>query len=399
MTTMICRSLACTSIVITAILNLLVEETVDLVNWGMLHWGLGVKATLLVHYYSFGFGDNPSILVVDHLEMPSPHNGRGKNKLLTIRAALYLGVILIGSPSLIGLFYSNDHNYSGHLLWTGEDRIWSTAPHVDFASRMGEMKSGDVDHRNRNHEVSLVSKNKIVMDHPRSTPETLLNATRTAIICAMARDEVKYLDEWVSYHLAIGFAQIVIWDNSDYGSAMHWWKNGSATTRPEIEIQKDRVTIVPFPNKNDHRQLKAYRRCVRSHVKRQNHTWVAFLDVDEYLVIKRKAAHRSDLDLPNVSEFLAEYCPGGSLGINWLVFGTSNQTNYTPFPLTYRFQYHSGVDDHVKTIVKVSDLRAIDSVHWMKLHNDTMRRDTNGDWIPGAQQPSTYQFCTRLAHA
>ena len=49
MTTIICRSLACTPIVIAAILNLLVEETVDLVNWGMLHWGLGVNATLL-HY-------------------------------------------------------------------------------------------------------------------------------------------------------------------------------------------------------------------------------------------------------------------------------------------------------------------------------------------------------------
>jgi len=329
--------------------------------------------------------------------MPSPQHGRGKNKLLTIRAALYLGVILTGSPSWIGLFFSNENN-SSQLLSTGEDRIWSTEPNVDFSSRRGEVKSGNADHRN--HEVSLVvAKNKIVMDNPRATPETLLNATRTAVICAMARDEVKYLDEWVSYHLAIGFAQIVIWDNSDYGSAMQWWKNASATTRPEIEIQKDRVTIVPFPNKNNHRQLKAYRRCVRSHVKRQNHTWVAFLDVDEYLVIKRKAPHSSDFDLPNISEFLAEYCPGGSLGINWLVFGTSNQTNYTPLPLTYRFQYHSGVDDHVKTIVKVSDLRAIDSVHWMKLHNDTMRRDTNGNWIPGAQQASTYQFCTRSIHA
>ena len=256
---------------------------------------------------------------------------------------------------------------------------------------MGEEKYGDND--DRDHDVSLISKNKSVIGHSHSTGRDGLNQQGTAIICAMARDEVQYLDEWVSYHLAIGFAHIVIWDNSDVGTAIQWWKN--TTTGTDMMIQKDRVTIVPFPTKNDHRQLKAYRKCVRSHVKRQNHTWVAFLDVDEYLVLKSKATttnNRSDFDPPNVSEFLAKYCPGGSLGINWLVFGTSNQTTYSPLPLTYRFQYHSGVDDHIKSIVKVSDLRAIDSVHWMKLQNDTMRHDTNGNWIPGAQQSSTYQF-------
>lgn len=211
---------------------------------------------------------------------------------------------------------------------------------------------------------------------------TTLNNNETAILCAMARDEVKYLEEWVSFHLAIGFAEIVLFDNSDNGTAVQWLEDDM---KDNLDMQ-ERLVIPHFPSRNNRRQLKAYRRCYRFHARPKNHTWAAFLDVDEYLVLKDETNHK------HVVDFLHDHCPDGSLSMNWLVFGTSNQTHYEAKPLTQRFQYHSGTDPHIKTIVRTSDLHAIESVHWMQLKPGKIRRDTSGNTIVGALQAGKYSY-------
>ena len=86
---------------------------------------------------------------------------------------------------------------------------------------------------------------------------------------------------------------------------------------------------------------------------------------------------------------LRNHCHNGSLGINWVIFGTSNKTVYEDEPVTKRFQHHTGVDGHVKTIVKVSDYRGQKSAHWVQLPDPEMRRDTNGQWIKGPRYAGT----------
>ena len=36
-----------------------------------------------------------------------------------------------------------------------------------------------------------------------------------ACICAIAKNEDLYLDEWIQYHLALGFKHIFLYDNHD----------------------------------------------------------------------------------------------------------------------------------------------------------------------------------------
>ena len=36
-----------------------------------------------------------------------------------------------------------------------------------------------------------------------------------AVICCIALDEEAYIDEWIQYHLHIGFSHIYIYDNKD----------------------------------------------------------------------------------------------------------------------------------------------------------------------------------------
>ena len=47
--------------------------------------------------------------------------------------------------------------------------------------------------------------------------------------------------------------------------------------------------------------------------------WAAFIDIDEFLVMRK---HR------HVADFLEEYCEAGAVLLSWLVFGTSNNTEY-----------------------------------------------------------------------
>ena len=53
---------------------------------------------------------------------------------------------------------------------------------------------------------------KIINEYP---SRRNVGIPRTAAICAIQKWGLRYIDEWVDYHLAIGFQTIFIYDNSD----------------------------------------------------------------------------------------------------------------------------------------------------------------------------------------
>jgi hypothetical protein len=202
----------------------------------------------------------------------------------------------------------------------------------------------------------------------------------SAAICTIIRGENRYLEEWTLYHLALGFERIYIYDNSDTSSAERWLRKEQANNT----IIQNGVHVHIFKSKNKRRQPKAFRDCTQRFGK--NHTWVGYYDPDEFLVLKKH---------DHVVDLLTHHCGNGSLGINWVIFGTSNQTEYDDAPVTKRFQYHTGVDKHVKTIVKVSDYNGQRSAHWVNLEDPKQRRDTNGEWIKGPRYAGTSSICVR----
>ena len=65
---------------------------------------------------------------------------------------------------------------------------------------------------------------------------------KDAVICAIALHEERYIDEWIQYHLALGFSHIYLYDNSND----HILKNKNS----------DKITIIHFPGKV--KQMEAY---------------------------------------------------------------------------------------------------------------------------------------------
>ena len=101
----------------------------------------------------------------------------------------------------------------------------------------------------------------------------------TAAMCAIGIHEEAYLDEWVDYHYGLGFTAFYIYDNSPKNDLGLWsTEKGS------------HVTVKHVPEKA--MQYKAYSDCGDTFGR--NHTWVAFYDLDEYLVLKQ---HRHVIDM------------------------------------------------------------------------------------------------------
>lgn len=118
-----------------------------------------------------------------------------------------------------------------------------------------------------------------------------------AIISTQVKDENPYLDEWVCYHLGIGFEHIVIYDNE--------------SSIPVKNIWGKKVTVI-----KEHRQFEGSTsdNCHNDTIRNFDANWIARIDIDEFIALKK---HK------DINELLEPYKCFGGLGINWRIFGTS----------------------------------------------------------------------------
>jgi len=180
----------------------------------------------------------------------------------------------------------------------------------------------------------------------------------TAGICVIVgSDEGPYIDEWLEYNIALGFNQIYLYDNTDNHMFGNWTTN------------REKVTIMHRPGFG--MQIRVYNECAKQAIE-DGHIWAAFIDVDEFIVLKK---HR------HIVQFLTEYCDSGAIILSWLIFGNSNHTEYEPIPVTKRFQYYvpdDEVNHFVNSIVRLEDFKSIRVPHWAFLRNHTTSRTTGG---------------------
>ena len=163
------------------------------------------------------------------------------------------------------------------------------------------------------------------------------NSNNDAVVCAIALNEEPYIDEWINYNLALGFSHIYIYDNSNDNSL----KNKKT----------DKVSIISFPGKL--RQLEAYD--IFKIQYRNKYKWCAFIDCDEFIVLKK---HN------DILSFLDEYSDCESIALNWIMFGTSNEKEYRADFVTRRFRYCSNIVNlQIKCICQLNHIYKYTSPH------------------------------------
>lgn len=120
-------------------------------------------------------------------------------------------------------------------------------------------------------------------------------------ICAIARDEDLYLDEWINFHRAVGVEHFYIFDNES-----------SIPIKDTLSkyVSDGLVTVINYPGKS--MQMCAYTHCLNVYGKLSK--WIAFIDCDEFLIPKQK---------DTVPEILCDYEPYGGFNVSWRIFGSN----------------------------------------------------------------------------
>lgn len=119
-------------------------------------------------------------------------------------------------------------------------------------------------------QVNIIEPNKNEQEFTPPSKYVFNRSVTDAVICVIALNEEKYIDEWIKYHLALGFSHIYIYDNSENYSL----KNKSSRY----------VTVIHFPGHT--KQLEAYDLFIITY--KNKHKWAAFIDCDEFIILKKK---------------------------------------------------------------------------------------------------------------
>lgn len=151
---------------------------------------------------------------------------------------------------------------------------------------------------------------------------------KAAIVC-IAKDEDKYIDEWLGYHLKLGFSKAFVYQNDwryagdrgAYGDAVEW-------------IEFDGPCA----------QLKAYNDFLAN--RRGDLDFAAFFDVDEYMCLAPGLA---------LGDFLRRFSRCAGVALNWRLFGDSGLAAPSgDWSCAKRFvRRQAGYNEHVKTIVNL----------------------------------------------
>lgn len=147
---------------------------------------------------------------------------------------------------------------------------------------------------------------------------------KCALVC-IAKNEDRYIQEWAHYHLRLGFDKIYIYCD-------HW-------SCPPISDRRVRISNIEIEGAPP--QIPVYNYALDCY--REMYDWIAFFDVDEFLVLKKHAT---------VKDFLSGRTE--SVGINWKLFGDNGLVEDDgSYGVLDRFTRCQSVpNQHVKCIVK-----------------------------------------------
>lgn len=139
-------------------------------------------------------------------------------------------------------------------------------------------------------------------------------------LCAMAKCENLYINEWCEYHLALGFDHIYIYDNNE--------PDGERITDV---INDEHISVVDYRGKHQascETQVKAYNDCYSKCSGKYD--WIMFIDIDEFLTLP---------GWESIKDFLGQDCfsNANAIRFHWKCYSDSGNLKYEDKPVLERF--------------------------------------------------------------
>lgn len=154
---------------------------------------------------------------------------------------------------------------------------------------------------------------------------------KCALVC-IAKDEDNYIQEWVDYHLKIGFSSIYVWQNN--------WRSTVLAESENVHLK----TI-----DGDFKQVECYNLAIDE--LHSMYDWIAFFDIDEFLVVKPASGFQK------IDSFLDQqkYCAISCICVNWRIFGDNGHNTVNSWSVLQRFTMcDDKLDESSKAIIHTS---------------------------------------------
>jgi hypothetical protein len=174
-------------------------------------------------------------------------------------------------------------------------------------------------------------------------------------VCAIFRDEARFLAEWVCFHRVQGVERFYLYDNR---SGDDW----RSELEPEIEGGIVEIKHWPFvPG-----QPSAYEHCLRH--RRDEARWIAFIDIDEFLF--------SPTGRP-LPEVLRSFDTHPAVIVNRRNYGTSGFEHPPEGLIVENYLWHGPEELHagVKSIVNPRSAIGFGGAHWFRLRGKAVGED------------------------
>lgn len=125
----------------------------------------------------------------------------------------------------------------------------------------------------------------------------------TVCLCGIFKNEGKFLDEWIQYHLVIGIDHFYLYNNNSDDNYLE-------ILQPYIE--KGIVDLIEWPF--EHSQMDAYEDCYKKH--KDDTNWITFIDVDEFIC---------PIATDNIKSWLSSYINYPGVAVYWKQFGSTGK--------------------------------------------------------------------------
>ncbi len=158
-----------------------------------------------------------------------------------------------------------------------------------------------------------------------------------SIISTYVRDDNDYLDEWINYHLFIGFEHIVMYDHRSVVPVTNIW--GDKVT--VIRVDRDSLFEPEYLNQTTLREHPSY--------------WMAMLDVDEFIVM---------FEEKNINNLLKTFEPYAALGLPWSMYGSSGHITKPEGRVTDNYLWRRPDEPMwIKSIINTQYCKGINDPH------------------------------------
>jgi hypothetical protein len=149
--------------------------------------------------------------------------------------------------------------------------------------------------------------------------------------CLIIKNNIDLLEQWLQYHLFIGFEHVYLIDNHSDPKLFEYASVNNYIKQNKITYIYDDTPKYQVPGYNY--VLKTYG---------HESQWIAFLDCDEFIVLKQ---HNT------IGDFIKNYENFAGVSICWYLFGSNNHLKHQP-NLFEKYTMRKPLSCFVKTIVQ-----------------------------------------------